>query len=172
VNRIDELAGLVRTSVLPPVSDWHPALCGEIDICIRRDGTWVHEGAIFQRKELMLLFAGLLRREGQEYFLVTPVEKLLIQVEDMPFVITLLDVEDGVLEVMTNCGESVQINHEHPLQFSAIDGVQLPFVEVRDGLCARFGRSAWYALVELAVEDDGRFYIISGAERYQLPLEI
>lgn len=76
---------------LPPVEHWDPPLSGDIDIRIARDGTWYHEGAAIERPALVRLFAGLLKREGDEYFLVTPVEKWRIQVEDAPFVLVVLE---------------------------------------------------------------------------------
>ncbi|MCY0965427.1 DUF1285 domain-containing protein [Parathalassolituus penaei] len=168
---LDELAVALRSHALPPVAQWHPELCGEIDIVIRADGRWEHEGGEFRRSELQMLFAGLLRREGGEYYLVTPAEKLRIRVEDQAFLITLIDVQDGCIELLTNCGERLSLGREHPLQFSWWQEVLLPMVEVRDGLFARFGRSAWYELVGMAEERDGGWWIVSDGEEYHLPDE-
>lgn len=169
--RLDELAAAVRVNALPPVAQWHPELCGDIDIVIRADGRWEHEGGEFRRAELQMLFAGLLRREDDAYFLVTPAERLRIKVEDQAFLITLLDFQDGGVELLTNCGERLRLGKAHPLLFSWWQEVLLPMVEVRDGLFARFSRSAWYELVGLAQERDGAWWIVSDGEEYRLPDE-
>lgn len=169
---LDELAVSLRSTALPPVEQWQPALCGDIDIRICADGRWQHEGADFQRRDLQILLAGLLRREGDEYFLVTPGEKMRIQVEDQAFVISLVHQQDGRIELLTNCGERLVLGAGHPLQFSAVNGDQIALVEVRAGLFARFSRSAWYALVALAEENAaGDWCICSDGVCWELPLE-
>src|SRR3954451_10835748 len=77
---------------LPPVEKWNPAHCGEIDIRIARDGTWFHQRMPVARRELVRLFSTILRKEADAYYLVTPAEKMRIQVEDVPFLAVLLDV--------------------------------------------------------------------------------
>src|SRR3954468_2592533 len=78
---------------LPPVEKWNPAHCGTIDIRIARDGTWFHQGAPIRRPELVRLFSTILRKEADAYYLVTPAEKMRIQVDDAPFLAVLLDVQ-------------------------------------------------------------------------------
>src|SRR5690606_41748659 len=101
-----------------PIYLWNPAHCGEIDIRIARDGQWYHEGSPIQRPELMQLFASVLRREPDgSYCLVTPVEKLTIQVDDCPFVAQLLEREgsgrEQVLRFTLNTGEIVEADGDH-----------------------------------------------------------
>src|SRR5260221_6779559 len=92
---------------LPPVHLWNPAHSGEIDIVIQRDGAWRHEGAIISRDALVRLFSTVLRKDPDGYWLVTPVEKLKITVEDAPFVAVRVDPDGGTLQVLTNVRDEV-----------------------------------------------------------------
>lgn len=146
---------------LPPVQAWHPALSGDIDIRIARDGSWHHEGERFQRQALVRMFSTILRREGDDYFLVTPVEKWRLRVEDAPF--TAIDCEvigsGGAQQLVfiTNVDDRVLCDAQHPLRVSTdpLTGEPSPYVMVRDGLEARIGRSVFYRLVNLATDSDG-----------------
>lgn len=140
---------------LPPVEKWNPEHCGEIDIVIKRDGTWFHEGTPIGRARLVRLFSTVLRREGDDYFLVTPVEKMQITVEDAPFVAVLMRREgegkSQKLVFTTNVGDEVAAGPDHPIDFRKAPetGDGAPYVEVRAGLEARVARSVFYELVEL-----------------------
>ena len=137
---------------------WNPALRGEIDIRIAADGSWYHEGRRFQREALVRLFASVLRREQDDYFLVTPAEKLRIEVEDAPFVAGLvetIDDETGQAVVFTtNLGERIVLDDEHPLRvdIDADSGEPRPYVLLRDGLEALISRRAFFDLANLAEE--------------------
>ena len=143
---------------------WNPARQGRIDIRIAADGSWYHEGRRFQRPALVRLFAGVLRRENEAYYLVTPAEKLRIEVDDAPFVATLVDtVEDGeqrAIVFTTNVGERVVLDPEHALRIEtdAVSGEPRPYLKLGDGLEALIGRGAFYDLCNLAEtrERDGR----------------
>jgi len=143
---------------------WNPVNCGEIDIRIGADGSWYHEGRRFQRDALVKLFAGVLRREKNEYFLVTPVEKLRIEVEDAPFVAGLVEViEDRGRQAIvftTNIGERIVLDEAHPLRIEtdADSGEPRPYIWLRDGLEALISRGAFFELANLAerCERDGR----------------
>lgn len=143
---------------LPPVHLWDPPYCGEIDIVIRRDGTWIHEGTPIGRAALVRLFASILRREGDRHFLVTPVEKVGIVVEDAPFVAVDFEVAGGVVTFETNVGDRVPAGPDHPIRVTlAADGEPAPYVEVRRGMEALIDRKSFYRLVELGEEEDGQF---------------
>ncbi len=152
---------------LPPIADWNPELSGTMDMVIRKDGSWYHEGDIIKREKLARLFSSILKKEGQDYFLVTPVEKWLITVQDMPFTIVLADIKlnnkKQEITLMSNMGDELTLDQEHKLEYS--EG-ELPFVEVRSGLYARLNRNVYYQLAELAVETKQSGYIIKsgGAE--------
>ena len=144
---------------MPPVEKWTPQFCGEMDLLIRRDGIWVHEGRPITRPQLVQLFASVLKREGDDYFLVTPVEKLHIQVEDVPFIINRLDIEgegsSQTLMVTTNLGELFALGSTHPLSFHPYrDEILAPYSVVRRNLMARFSRTAWFDLANLAICDE------------------
>ncbi len=159
----------------PPVHLWNPPLSGDIDIRIARDGNWYHEGTRFERAALVRLFASILKREGDEYFLVTPVEKWRLRVEDAPFVAIDCEVlgEGGQQQLVftTNVGERVHCAATHPLRVvvDPLSGEPSPYVLVRDGLEARIARSVFYRLVDRAVErEDGQVGLFSGGEFFAI----
>ncbi len=141
---------------LPPLHLWNPPCCGAIDIRITADGTWFHEGRPIRRTALVRLFASLLRREEDGvYYLVTPAEKLSIQVDDCPFVAVLLESKgkgpQRELQFELNTGQRVRADAQHRLQVEhGANGPHL-HLEVRDGLKARLTRNVYYQLVELAL---------------------
>lgn len=143
---------------LPPVEKWAPAFSGEIDIVIQRDGTWLHEGAPIKRARLVRLFSTILRREGDEYFLVTPAEKRRIVVEDAPFLAVRMQAkgrgDSQTLSFQTNLGDEVTAGAAHPIYYrmSSEKSGKAPYLLVRGGLEARIARPVFYELVERGVE--------------------
>lgn len=152
-----------------PLDKWNPTSCGFVDITIDREGRWFHEGSEIKRRELVSLFAGLLRREADAcYYLVTPVEKVKVSVSLHPLMVvdaTLMEMEAGpVLALVLNSGGIFQLNSElglHPEPRAS----GAAYVNLPNGLSALFTRAAWYRLVELA-DDDGQ--ITSGGEQFSL----
>jgi len=139
---------------LPPVHLWNPPNCGEIDILIRADGVWLHEGSPIGRKELVRLFSTVLRKDPDGYCLVTPVEKLMIRVEDAPFRAVTVERRGEDLVFVTDVGDETVAGAEHPIRVAlAADGEPRPYVHVRGGLEARIERSVFYELVEAAERD-------------------
>lgn len=159
------LASLQRASAagraLPPVESWHPSHCGDIDIRIARDGTWFHEGTPIARRELVRLFSTILRKDEDGYHLVTPAEKLRIEVEDAPFLAVLLDVEgEGSgqrLIFTTNVGDVTVAGADNPIRVEtdAVTEEPAPYVHVRRGLEAKIARAVFYRLADLAVPGEG-----------------
>lgn len=150
--------------------------CGDIGLKIGRDGTWYYQGSAIQRKPLVKLFASVLRREGEDrYFLVTPVEKVPIEVEDAPFLAVEMTVEgrgkDQRLSFRTNLDEVVTAGPSHPLSFrSERDGSFTPFILVRAGLNARIARPVYYELVTAAAgEASGEPGVWSGGSFFPFP---
>lgn len=136
-----------------------PAICGDLDMRIARDGTWFYHGSPIGRKRLVKLFASVLRREEDGHFyLVTPAEKGRIAVEDAPFVAVAMDVtgdgRDQRLIFRTNIDEEVVADAAHPIRVNhnQLTGEPTPYVLVRDGLEALIGRAVYYDLVERGVE--------------------
>jgi len=153
---------------LPPVERWNPSHCGDIDIRIARDGTWFHQGTPIGRKELVRLFSTILRKDGGDYVLVTPAEKMRIRVEDAPFLAVLVDIQgkgrDQVLTFTTNVGDQVVAGSEHPIRVEIDPATEepAPYVHVRGGLEAKIARPVYYELANLAVPDGARFGVWSG----------
>jgi len=142
---------------LPPVHLWNPPFCGDLDMRIARDGTWHYQGSPIGRPAMVRLFSTVIRRDGDDYFLVTPVEKVGIQVEDAPFVAVRLEVsgegETQSLRFITNVEDEVEAGEEHPLRVVTDPQTQepAPYVHVRANLEALIHRNVFYELVELAV---------------------
>lgn len=140
----------------PPVHLWNPPFCGDIDMRIARDGTWFYQGTPIGRPALVRLFSQILRREGDSFFLVTPVEKVGIKVDDAPFVAVDFDVQGAgrgqVLQFHTQTGDSVEASAQNPLRFARrlADGQPAPYVHLRAGLEALIDRKSFYRLVDLA----------------------
>jgi hypothetical protein len=159
------LASLQRDAAagrgLPPVERWNPSHCGEIDIRIARDGTWFHLGTPIGRKELVRLFSTILRKDPDGYHLVTPVEKMRISVEDVPFLAVLLNVEgEGEAQRLcftTNVGDETIAGPSNPVRVESnpTTGEPAPYVHVRRGLEARISRAVFYELANLAVPGAG-----------------
>ena len=157
---------------------WNPSRQGEIDIRIAADGSWFHQGRRFQRASLVKLFASVLRRENDDYYLVTPAEKLRITVDDAPFVAGLMetidDEGDQAIVLTTNIGERIVVDREHPIRVEtdAESGAPRPYVGMHDGIEALISRSAFYELVDLAREHerDGTTYLVvaSRGETFEL----
>jgi hypothetical protein len=142
-------AGAAARMGPPPVHLWNPPFCGDIDMRIAADGTWFYMGTPIGRTALVRLFAGVLKREGDRFFLVTPVEKVGIIVDDAPFVATDFRAEGDRLVFLTNVGDEVAAGPDDPLRFAMTDGEPRPYVHVRRGLEALIDRKTFYRLVEL-----------------------
>lgn len=138
---------------LPPVHLWNPVHCGEIDIVIKRDGRWMHEGAVIAREAMVRLFSTILRKDPDGFHLVTPVEKLTITVEDAPFIAVRVDRAGEALRFVTNVGDEIEAGSENPIRVEVGgDGEPRPYVHVRRGLEALIARPVFYELVEMAAE--------------------
>ena len=158
---VDAIAAAARregAKGLPPVHLWDPPFCGDLDMRIASDGTWFYLGTPIGRLPLVKLFASVLKREGDKHFLVTPVEKCGIIVEDAPFLAVEMQVEQGadgqVLHFRTNVDDWVACGPEHGLRFvtdPATQGLK-PYLHVRRDLWAKVARPVFYDLVELGEE--------------------
>ncbi len=144
---------------LPPVEHWNPPFSGDMDLRIARDGTWYHEGAPIRREALVRLFASILRRDADDhYYLVTPVEKWRIRVDDAPFLAVRVDATgqgpDQTLTFTTNVGDVVIAGAEHPLivEYRTPGGEPAPYLHVRARLRALLSRAVFLELVELGEE--------------------
>jgi len=152
-----------KTRGLPPVHLWNPPFCGDLDIRIARDGTWFYLGTPIGRPELVKLFSSILKKEDGKYFLVTPVEKVGITVDDAPFVA--VDFEptgsgrDQVLTFETQVGDFAVAGPDHPIRVARDPetGEPSPYVLIRADLEALIDRKSFYRLVELGEHAEGWF---------------
>jgi hypothetical protein len=145
--------GPAKARGLPPVHLWNPPNVGEIDIVIRKDGSWVHEGGVIGREALVRLFSTVLRKDPDGVYLVTPHEKLRIRVEDAPFVAVRVDRDGAALRFATNVGDEVEAGPAHAIRVETdAAGEPRPYVHVRGGLEALIARPVFYELVEMAEE--------------------
>jgi len=160
---LDTMVGVLKGAAaqgVPPVHLWNPPFCGDLDMRIAADGTWFYLKTPIGRPALVKLFASVLKREGDKYFLVTPVEKCGIVVDDVPFVAVELRVERGsdgqVLQFRTNVDDWVACGSDHALRFQpeAGTGGLRPYLHVRRDLWARVKRALFFDLVELGEERD------------------
>lgn len=136
---------------VPPVEQWNPPFCGDLDMRIARDGTWFYLGTPIGRAGLVKLFSSIIRKDGDDYFLVTPVEKVGITVEDAPFVAIDFEVEAAGLRFITHVGDEVIAGPEHPIRVvrDAQSGEPSPYVLIRRNLEALIDRKSFYRLVDL-----------------------
>ena len=185
-------AGTREGRAIPPLEKWHPEQVDDMDLVIKANGEWWHEGGQMTRESLVSLFATILWKEENngvaEYFLKTPVQKLRIQVEDAPLLINDVGIVDEAnnswLEFTTTTGDVVRLDDEHPITLRAysLDGttddqsdVQVrPYMPVRNGLTALIGRNVFYHLTEIGelTEQKGETILTlqSGGRSYELSM--
>jgi len=172
-------AGLPRENKgLPPVEQWNPPFCGDIDMRIAADGTWFYQKTPIGRQSLVKLFASILKREGEKYVLVTPVEKVGLVVEDVPFLAVELKVDHGaagqILTFRTNVDDWVVAGPGHALRFEqqAHTGGLKPYLHVRRDLWAKVTRALFYDLVGLGEEREiggiAMFGVVSQGEFFAM----
>lgn len=159
----------------PPVERWNPPFCGDLDMRVAADGTWFYLGTPIGRPALVKLFSSVLKREGDEHFLVTPVEKVRIQVEDAPLQAVEMQVDgEGdarAIALRTSVDDLVSVGADHGLRFERAvkDGLK-PYVHVRKGLWARLTRALTYDLLALGevreIGGEAQFGIAAGGIFY------
>lgn len=162
----------------PPVHLWNPPFCGDLDMVIKRDGTWFYQGTPIGRPALVRLFASILRKDGEAYFLVTPVEKVGITVEDAPFVAVDAEVvgqgAEQQLTFFTNVEDQVTAGPDHPIRVERDPdtGEPAPYVHIRRGLEALIDRKTFYRLVDIGQHaehgDESWFGLWSGGQFFPI----
>jgi hypothetical protein len=163
---------------LPPVHLWNPPFCGDLDMRIAGDGTWFYMGTPIGRPALVRLFSTILKREDGKHFLVTPVEKVGIRVDDAPFLAVEMQNEQSeqggrLLRFRTNVDDWVPCDESHRLRFEmAADGGLTPYLHVRSDLWAKVTRALYYDLVDMGeervVDGSPMFGIESGGEFFAM----
>jgi hypothetical protein len=151
---------------LPPVDAWNPDFCGDMNLVIKRSGQWWHEGTPFTRAKLIKLLSSVLKKEDDKYFLVTPVEKIGIQVEDVPFVIIDVTHSEKGINVITQTGDTVLVGKDHPIEIRQFEDGDVPYCNIRRNLWARVHQNVLYRWVdEASVKTNGsqtELYLQSG----------
>lgn len=179
---LNQIADLVKNSSemqgrkIPPVDQWSPKHCGKMNLTVKSNGEWWHEGRKIQREALIKLFSSVLWREGADYFLKTPVEKIQIEVEDVPLLVNSIDQveQDGkqYLRCATQTDDVIVVDAEHPIFMRDYEGQMRPYVRVRWDLEALIQRSAFYHLINYGefVEQDGKTTVLlnSGDDQFSL----
>lgn len=174
---LSDIARLLQEKRLPPVEKWNPDHCGDSEMRIARDGTWFHQGSPIGREAMVRLFSTILRREADgSYVLVTPVEKLSIEVEDAPFLAVELKSEgegrDRRLAFRLNTGDLITAGPDNALTLREGPDGPHPYVHVRGGMEALIGRSTYYELMNLALDEgadpiglwsNGQFFALDGS---------
>jgi hypothetical protein len=159
---------------LPPVHKWNPEFCGDLDMRIARDGTWFYLGTPIGRPEMVRLFSTILRKDGDKFFLVTPVEKVGITVDDAPFVAVDFEVDGAgmaqILTFLTNVGDSTVAGPHAPIRVERDPrtGEPSPYVRVRADLEALIDRKSFYRLVEIGTHHEGWFGLWSSGAFFGL----
>ncbi|WP_171124071.1 MULTISPECIES: DUF1285 domain-containing protein [unclassified Ruegeria] len=163
-----------KTKGLPPVHLWNPPFCGDLDIHIAKDGSWSYLGSPINRFELVKLFSSILKKEEGKYYLVTPVEKVGITIEDAPFVAVDFDATGTgaaqVLTFTTHVGDTAIAGPDHPIRI-VIDpetDEPAPYILVRANLEARIDRKSFYRLVDIAEHNDDWFGVWSDGQFFPL----
>lgn len=169
--KLERLLEQIKGQSQPPVEQWNPDFCGELDMRISRNGDWYYQGSPIGRKAMVKLFASILKREQDRYYLVTPVEKVGIQVEATPFVVTQAQKVEGTWILTNNLDESAPLDAAHPLD--AQSDPNAPQVIWRRNLPARIHQNVMYqwqteALEREGVDAQGRLWLSSGDERFLL----
>ena len=139
---------------LPPVEKWDPPYCGELNIEIKPNGDWYHDNSLIERKKLYKLFSTILIKQKNDFYLVTPVEKVKIKVQWQPFVITDFEIVESELgpcyRFTDNCDNQVVLENKQQLDFSNFKQLDLPIIKIRRNLWASFSRNCYYRLIEQA----------------------
>ena len=178
IARADGIAAAARAATTkkgpPPVHLWNPPFCGDLDMRIARDGTWFYLGTPIGRFGLVKLFSSILRKDGDKYFLVTPVEKVGITVDDAPFVAVDFTVSgegtEQVLTFETHVGDAVIACRTDPIRVirDADTGEPSPYVHVRAGLEALIDRKSFYRLVDIGSIHQDWFGVWSNGTFFQI----
>lgn len=155
----------------PPVERWNPEFCGDLDMEIRRNGEWFYQGTPIGRRAMVKLFSSILKREGERYYLVTPVEKVGIRVEATPFIAISAELVEGTWIVTDQLDEQQPLDREHPLD--ARTAPKTPVMTWRRNLPARIHQNLMYqwqtwALENGGLDDDGNLWLESSGERFWL----
>ncbi len=158
----------------PPVEEWNPPICDNVEMRIDRTGKWYFMNSPIGRDRMVKLFSRVLRKDDEEYFLVTPVEKIKIHVEDKPFLIVDFEIthtkDHQIISFRTNTDEVFSVNEDHPIRIETnlFTNEPSPYVLVRKNLEGLLSRNVYYGLIDLCEEMEGSHGIYSAGNFYKL----
>ena len=154
----------------PPVHLWNPDLCEGQEIKINRDGAWFYNDSLIKNQKLVNLFASVLRKDGDNYFLVTPTEKVPVKVEIAPYVIEDFKIIEDAIELKTNLNYSFLLTEKDLVRLKEIEGAFLPLITVRNSIEGFFNRNTYYRIIDFALENNyvknNTLYIKSNSNLY------
>jgi len=162
------------TGDYPPVHLWNPELCEGVSMRIDREGHWYYQDSIIGREKLKILFSRILKKEGECYYLVTPAEKVLVNVDLAPYKIIDFEVNEMEDEIIfkTNLDYDFPLDSTHLLEMRALDGEEIPFINARNDLEAYVSRPVFYRLIELAlrqnIKDESKLLLKSFGKQFSL----
>ncbi|MGI9317889.1 MAG: DUF1285 domain-containing protein [bacterium] len=177
MSKLNLLFDQLKTFDRPPVDCWHPEKTVEFDLQITANGEWIHEGKIISRHRLVKLFSTVLVLRGDRFYLVTPQVKYHIQVDEAPFMAVELRIQGNGsnqdIYFRTNMDEVVKADAKHPFTMDTDpeNGQPRPYIEIRNGLCAKLTRSVYYELAELSMQSNrinGELGVISGGVFFKM----
>ena len=154
ISKITKSLESTKNTQFPPVELWNPELCEGQEIKINREGTWFYNNSIIKNQKLVNLFASVLRKDNDYYFLVTPTEKVPVKAEIAPYMIEDFKIHDNTIELITNLNYSFLLDQDNLIRLKEIEGIYLPLITVRNSIEAFFNRNTYYKLVDIALEND------------------
>ena len=170
ISKITKSLQSSKNIKFPPVHLWNPELCIGQQISINREGEWFYNKSIIKNQKLVNLFASVLRKDGDEYFLVTPSEKVPVKVEIAPYMIIDFKLNKNIIELTTNLNYSFGLEQQDAIRLIDVEGTSLPLIKVRDELEGFFSRSVYYKIIDFALEanhvDNGILLLESNSNFY------
>lgn len=159
-------------SEFPPVHLWNPEICEGQEISINREGDWFYNNSLIKNHKLVKLFSTVLKNDNNQYYLVTPHEKVPVYVDIAPYLITDFTIEKDLIKLHTNTDYSFYLNDKNSMELQKYDDTFIPIVNVRSNIKGFFSRSIYYNLIELALKDnviiDNILYINSDNKNHPL----
>ena len=149
----------------PPVHLWNPKICPGVSFKIDRNGNWYYQGSIISKRKLKLLFASILKKENNKYYCVTPVEKVLVEVDLAPYMIIDFRIDNDTYIFDTNLNYSFALK-DTQISFLESNEEIVPIIDVRDSIKGFFSRNIYYELINTGYERDGALYIKSANQEY------
>ena len=154
ISKITKSLESTKNTQFPPVELWNPELCEGQEIKINREGTWFYNNSIIKNQKLVNLVASVLRKDNDDYFLVTPTEKVPVKAEIAPYMIEDFKIHDNTIELITNLNYSFLLDQDNLIRLKEIEGIYLPLITVRNSIEAFFNRNTYYRIIDLALENN------------------